>query len=69
MLVILPLQDWLATDGALRRDKPEAERINDPANPNHYWRYRMHLTIEELLASDDFNRSLRRSIRRADRNQ
>lgn len=68
MLAILPLQDWLATNDRLRRDDPDEERINIPADPNHYWRYRMHLTIEKLLASDEFNRSLRKVLRTADRN-
>jgi len=55
MLTILPLQDWLSMDGALRRDNPNDERINVPANPRHYWRYRMHLTIEQLQSADEFN--------------
>lgn len=67
MLAILPLQDWLATDVRLRRDDPDAERINVPADPKHYWRYRMHLTMEELLASGEFNRSLKRMLRAAGR--
>jgi 4-alpha-glucanotransferase len=49
MLVILPLQDWLSTDGSIRNQDTNGERINNPANPKHYWRYRMHLNIEELL--------------------
>jgi len=67
MLVILPLQDWLATDGALRRADFEEERINVPADPNHYWHYRMHLTVEELIEADEFNRSLRQMLRRSGR--
>jgi 4-alpha-glucanotransferase len=55
MLTILPLQDWLSMDGALRRSNPNDERINVPANPRHYWRYRMHLTVEQLQAADEFN--------------
>ena len=55
MLTILPLQDWLSIDGNIRFIDPEAERINVPANPTHYWRYRMHLTLEELLAAEEFN--------------
>ena len=55
MLTILPLQDWMSIDGNLRFSDPEAERINVPANPTHYWRYRMHLTLEQLLAADEFN--------------
>ena len=55
MLTILPLQDWMSIDGNLRFDDPDAERINVPANPTHYWRYRMHLTLEQLLAAEEFN--------------
>ena len=58
MLTVLPLQDWLSMDGALRREDPNAERINVPANPRHYWRYRMHLTVEQLQAADKFNATL-----------
>ncbi len=58
MLCILPLQDWLSTDGKLRRENPYEEQINDPAVNPHYWRYRMHLTIEDLLAETDFNRHI-----------
>ena len=40
-LVLLSLQDWLSMDENLRHPDPTAERINIPANPRHYWRYRM----------------------------
>ena len=62
MLTILPLQDWIAMDGNLRRENPHDERINVPANSRHYWRYRMHLTLEELLKSDDLNNMIRHKI-------
>ena len=55
MLAILPLQDWLAIDETLRLADPAAERINIPADANHYWRYRMHIGLEDLLAATDFN--------------
>ena len=58
MLAILPLQDWMAIDETLRRADAAAERINVPANPNHYWRYRMHLSLEDLLAAEEFNRQV-----------
>ena len=45
MLTILPLQDWLAVDPLRRRPDPREEQINIPANPRHYWRYRMHLQL------------------------
>lgn len=58
MLCILTLQDWLAMDENIRLADAGAERINIPANPKHYWRYRMHLNLEELIESDDFNYSV-----------
>ncbi len=62
MLCILPLQDWLSMDGVIRRQDPREELINIPANPRHYWRYRMHLTLEELNNQKDFNTMLRDKI-------
>ena len=55
MLCIISIQDWLAIDERIRLADANAERINIPANPHHYWRYRMHLTIEQLMADDKFN--------------
>ena len=62
MLCLLSLQDWLSIDEQLRLPDQNAERINIPANPRHYWRYRMHLTIEQLLAADGFNAQLQELI-------
>ena len=47
-----------AIDARLRHPVAAEERINVPAIPRHYWRYRMHLTIEALLAAKEFNRSV-----------
>ncbi|MBR4388893.1 MAG: 4-alpha-glucanotransferase [Prevotella sp.] len=58
MLCILSIQDWLAIDERLRLPDANAERINIPANPKHYWRYRMHLNIEDLMADKKFNESI-----------
>ena len=58
MLTILPLQDWLSMDGNIRRINPHDERINVPANSRHYWRYRMHLSVEQLAAAKEFNDTL-----------
>ncbi len=60
MWAIFPIQDLLAMDGTLRRDLPADERINIPADPMHYWRYRMHISIEDLLKSNAFNSLLQR---------
>ena len=67
MLTVLPLQDWLSMDGELRRENPYEERINVPANSRHYWRYRMHLTIEKLASAEDFNNNLSAMIARSGR--
>ena len=58
MLCLLSFQDWMSIDEKLRLPDLNAERINIPANPRHYWRYRMHLTIEQLMAADDFNNEI-----------
>ena len=54
MLCILSLQDWLAISDDLKLADANAERINIPANPRHYWRYRMHITIDQMLADQRF---------------
>ena len=62
MLCILTWQDWLSMDEQLRNPDVAIERINVPANPKHYWRWRMHLTLEDLMKQDDFNGKVRRMI-------
>lgn len=67
LLCILPLQDWLATDICMRLPDANAERINIPANPRHYWRWRMHLTIEQLMQANDFNQHVKQMIEASNR--
>ena len=67
MLCLLSLQDWLSIDERLRLPDQNAERINIPANPRHYWRYRMHLTIEQLLKEDEFNETIKTLINQSGR--
>lgn len=67
MLCILSIQDWLATDEALRLPDADAERINIPANSKHYWRYRMHLNIEDLAADKRFVQSITEMISQSGR--
>ena len=59
MWSILPWQDWMSIDEDLRRKNPEEERINVPSNPKHYWRYRMHMTLEELLEEEKLNERIK----------
>lgn len=58
ILAVFALQDWLSIDENLRYPSPDAERINVPANPNHYWGYRMHITLEDLMSQTEFNQHL-----------
>ena len=58
MLCLISFQDWMSIDEKLRLPDENAERINIPANPRHYWRYRMHLTIEQLLKADELNNEI-----------
>ncbi len=67
MFVILPLQDWLSADSSMRRGRADQERINDPSNSNHYWRFRMMLTLEELISSSDYNNNILSLIRESGR--
>ena len=67
MLCVLSLQDWFAIDERIRLADADAERINIPANPKHYWRYRMHMNIEQLLADRDYNEQVKELIDEAGR--
>lgn len=68
ILCILSLQDWLSIDGKLRNPNAQEERINVPANPRHYWRYRMHLTLEQLMQADGLNEKIKSLIANTGRN-
>jgi len=59
MWSIFQIQDLLGMSEELRRENPHEERINNPANPKHYWRYRMHISLEQLLKETAFNKELR----------
>ena len=67
MLCLISLQDWLSMDEGLRNPNLEEERINVPANPKHYWRYRMHLPISKLLESKSLNERMQLLIERSER--
>ncbi|MFA5973841.1 MAG: 4-alpha-glucanotransferase [Lentimicrobiaceae bacterium] len=62
MWTIFAIQDLLGMDVNLRLENANAERINNPGNPNHYWRYRMHLNLEDLLVQTEFNQLIRDQI-------
>ena len=58
MLAIFPLQDWLALDKGLRRPDRNAERINEPADPHHHWRFRLHFDVRDLLHASEMNAAM-----------
>ena len=59
MWAIFMLQDIFGMTESLRRENPLEERINNPAISKHYWRYRMHIDLEDLLKEADFNEELK----------
>ncbi len=63
MWVILPLQDYIGIDANIRLDNPNAERINVPANPRHFWSYRMHLKVEDLIDNNEFCNHVRELVK------
>ncbi len=67
MIALFLLADWTGLDKLLRSSDPEAERINDPANPHHYWCYRMPIALEDLLEQTGFNQHIRELIEQSGR--
>lgn len=53
LLAIFPLQDLLPLSSRLPDCSPEEQQVNEPSNPLHYWRYRLHVTLEEVAADAD----------------
>lgn len=68
MWSIFQLQDILGMSDELRRENPAEERINNPANANHYWNYRIHIPLEQLIKEKDFNNELKDYITNSGRN-
>lgn len=68
MWAIFPLQDLLALDEQLRHPCPTSEQINDPGNPQHYWRYRVHIPLEELQEAVHYSERLNSMVQRSNRN-
>lgn len=68
MWAVFPIQDLLAMDENLRSTNTQAERINEPANPRHYWRYRLHISFEELLKTKKFNDLVKNLVEASGRN-
>lgn len=69
MWSIFQLQDLLGMSESVRRLDPREERINDPANPKHYWQYRLHMNLEDLISNREFTALVRQAITDAGRVQ
>ena len=69
MLAIFPIQDWVALDGEFRLADRSAERINQPADPNHKWRFRLHFDLSELKARESLNSTITTLLRDSGRLQ
>ena len=54
-------------DGSLRGKDVRAERINVPSDSFNRWQWRMHLTIDELLAATKYNNKVKTMITRSKR--
>ncbi len=63
MWSIFQMQDLLGMDESLRRENPNNERINVPAISNYYWKYRMHIYLEDLIKSKSYNEQLREMVK------
>ena len=62
VLAIFPIQDLLALDAEYAKRPALEETINDPTNPKHYWRFRLHVLCEDLLANASFVQEVRSII-------
>ncbi|MDR3713813.1 MAG: 4-alpha-glucanotransferase [Puia sp.] len=69
MWCIFQLQDIMGMSEHFRRENPHDERINVPADVHHYWRYRMHITLEELNGQKRFNEELRKYVEASGRGE
>ncbi len=67
MWSIFQLQDLMGMNADIRREDPNEERINNPAEAEHYWNYRMHINMEDLLKEHDFTKELRTYIEESGR--
>ena len=62
MWAVFQLQDLFAMQEELRLSDPKDERINVPGDPNHFWRFRIQITLEDLLEKTNFNNELKTYI-------
>lgn len=64
IFAIFPIQDLVGMDIQLRKKDAKSEQINEPSNPKHYWRYRFHINLEQLLDEDGLNGRIKSLIKK-----
>ena len=69
MWAIFQLQDLLGMNEKIRRENPQEERINIPSQPQYYWKYRMHLPLEQLLKEKEFNDEIKQHVKLSGRHE
>ncbi|KAL0222875.1 hypothetical protein P9112_002265 [Eukaryota sp. TZLM1-RC] len=70
MWTIFLVQDLVSVSERLRWKGPaELEQINIPANRWHYWRYRLHLNLEDLVYDREFNNEIKKLLKNSGRSE
>ena len=64
MLAIFPIQDLVGMEAALRKEDAYSEQINEPSNPKHYWRFRFHMNMEDLVKENGLNDKIRSLVKK-----
>ena len=67
MWSVFQLQDLFAMNESMRINNPYDERINIPGDAKHYWRFRIHKPLEEIVNDDIFNEDLKYCIKSSGR--
>ena len=64
LLAIFPIQDLVGMDATLRKADSLSEQINEPSDPKHYWRFRFHINIEDLIKEKALNDKIRSLVKK-----
>ena len=67
MWAVFQLQDLMGMSADIRRKDSGEERINNPAESEHYWNYRMHINLEDLLKETGFIEEFKSYIEKSGR--
>jgi 4-alpha-glucanotransferase len=69
MWTTFPIQDLIAMDGDLRWTETHKEKINEPSNVRHHWKYRMKQSLESLKRADKLNDLIRQLVNESRRDK